>query len=123
MFKTSPLAAGCAKPRYAQTARRVSTFRSDLFVRSTGFCQRARGVTKTQADFVEDQNWIGGARSGNAAFVPPPADRVMECMGQLEIFLHEERRDIPLLIKAGLAHVHFETVHPFLDGNRRLGRA
>jgi Fic family protein len=81
-----------------------------------------RGSNKQPGEFRRSQNWIGGTRPGNAAFVPPPADRVMECMGQLEIFLHEERRDIPLLIKAGLAHVQFETVHPFLDGNGRLGR-
>jgi Fic family protein len=81
-----------------------------------------RGSNKEPGQFRRSQNWIGGTRPGNAAFVPPPADRVMECMGQLEIFLHEERRDIPLLIKAGLAHVQFETIHPFLDGNGRLGR-
>jgi Fic family protein len=81
-----------------------------------------RGSNKEPGEFRRSQNWIGGTRPGNAAFVPPPADRVMECMGQLEIFLHEERRDIPLLIKAGLAHVQFETVHPFLEGNGRLGR-
>ena len=55
-------------------------------------------------------------------FVPPPPARVMELMGQLELFLHEERPDLPLLIKAGLVHVQFETIHPFLDGNGRLGR-
>ena len=81
-----------------------------------------RGSNKEPGEFRRSQNWIGGTRPGNAAFVPPPADRVMECMGQLEIFLHEERRDIPLLIKAGLAHVQFETIHPFLDGNGRTGR-
>ena len=81
-----------------------------------------RGSNKEPGEFRRSQNWIGGTRPGNAAFVPPPPDRVMECMGQLEIFLHEERRDIPLLIKAALVHVQFETVHPFLDGNGRLGR-
>lgn len=81
-----------------------------------------RGSNKEPGEFRRSQNWIGGTRPGNAAFVPPPADRVMESMGQLEIFLHEERRDIPLLIKAGLAHVQFETIHPFLDGNGRVGR-
>lgn len=81
-----------------------------------------RGSNKEPGEFRRSQNWIGGTRPGNAAFVPPPGDRVMECMGRLEIFLYEERRDIPLLVKAGLAHVQFETIHPFLDGNRRLGR-
>ena len=72
--------------------------------------------------FRRTQNWIGGTCPGNAAYVPPPADRVMECMGELEKFLHEESRELPPLIKAGLVHVQFETIHPFLDGNGRLGR-
>ena len=81
-----------------------------------------RGSEKRPGEFRESQNWIGGSRPGNALFVPPPPERVMELMGQLELFLHEERNDIPLLIKAGLVHVQFETIHPFLDGNGRLGR-
>ena len=81
-----------------------------------------RGSTKEPGEFRRSQNWIGGTRPGNAVFVPPPADRVMECMGALENFLHEERRDIPQLLRAGLVHVQFETIHPFLDGNGRLGR-
>ena len=81
-----------------------------------------RGSNKQPGEFRESQNWIGGTRPGNAAFVPPPPELVMECMGQLELFLHEERPDLPLLVKAGLVHVQFETVHPFLDGNGRLGR-
>jgi Fic family protein len=81
-----------------------------------------RGSNKQPGEFRRSQNWIGGARPGNAMFVPPPPERVTECMGQLELFLHDERKDIPLLIKAGLAHVQFETIHPFLDGNGRLGR-
>jgi Fic family protein len=81
-----------------------------------------RGSNKEPGEFRRSQNWIGGTRPGNAVFVPAPPDLVTECMGQLENFLHEERQDIPLLIKAGLAHVQFETIHPFLDGNGRLGR-
>jgi Fic family protein len=81
-----------------------------------------RGSDKEPGEFRRSQNWIGGTRPGNAMFVPPPPELVMECMGQLEVFLHEERSDLPLLIKAGLAHVQFETIHPFLDGNGRLGR-
>ncbi len=81
-----------------------------------------RGSDKEPGEFRRSQNWIGGTRPGNAVFVPPPPDVVTECMGQLEHFLHEERPDIPVLIKAGLAHVQFETIHPFLDGNGRLGR-
>ncbi|HLX43408.1 MAG TPA: Fic family protein [Bryobacteraceae bacterium] len=83
---------------------------------------QGRGSQKQPGEFRQSQNWIGGTRPGNAMFVPPPPERVMECMGQLELFLHEDRPDIPLLIKAGLAHVQFETIHPFLDGNGRLGR-
>ena len=83
---------------------------------------RGRGSTKEPGEFRTSQNWIGGTRPGNALFVPPPPDRVMECMGQLELFLHEERPRLPLLIRAGLVHVQFETIHPFLDGNGRLGR-
>ncbi len=80
-----------------------------------------RGESKAPGEFRTSQNWIGGSRPGRAAFVPPPPHRVVEAMGRLEMFLHAED-DLPLLIKAGLAHVQFETIHPFLDGNGRLGR-
>jgi Fic family protein len=83
---------------------------------------KRRGSEKEPGEFRRSQNWIGGTRLGNAVYVPPPADRVMECMGGLETFLHEDRGELPPLIKAGLAHVQFETIHPFLDGNGRLGR-
>ncbi|MCZ7579784.1 MAG: Fic family protein [Fimbriimonadaceae bacterium] len=65
---------------------------------------------------------MGGTRPGNASFVPPPADEVQECMNQLELFLHDVPEPTPPLLKAALAHVQFETIHPFLDGNGRLGR-
>lgn len=81
-----------------------------------------RGSEKEPGEFRRSQNWIGGTRPGNAAFVPPPPELVLECMGKLELFLHEEKPDLPLLVRAGLAHVQFETIHPFLDGNGRLGR-
>lgn len=81
-----------------------------------------RGSNMQPGEFRLTQNWIGGTRPGNAVFVPPPPDRVMECMGQLELFIHEEKQQLPLLIIAGLVHVQFETIHPFLDGNGRLGR-
>ena len=81
-----------------------------------------RGSDKHPGEFRTSQNWIGGTRPGNAAFVPPPEEDVTECMGALEIFLHQEFSDMPLLVKAALAHVQFETIHPFLDGNGRLGR-
>ena len=83
---------------------------------------KGRGSDKQPVEFRQSQNWIGGTRPGNAAFVPPPPDSVPECMNDLELFLHDERTDLPLLIKAGLVHVQFETIHPFLDGNGRLGR-
>ncbi|HEY3739898.1 MAG TPA: Fic family protein [Bryobacteraceae bacterium] len=83
---------------------------------------KGRGSDKDPGEFRRSQNWIGGTRPGNAAFVPPPAHRVLECMGQLELFLHEERPDLPLLVKAAIAHVQFESIHPFLDGNGRVGR-
>jgi Fic family protein len=84
--------------------------------------QGGRGSTKQPGEFRHSQNWIGGSRPGNAMFVPPPPGKVMECMGNLELFLHNEFGKTPPLIKAALAHVQFETIHPFLDGNGRLGR-
>jgi Fic family protein len=81
---------------------------------------KGRGADKTPGEFRRSQNWIGGTRPGNARFVPPPPDRVEECMAELERFLHDE--SVPTLVKAALAHVQFETIHPFLDGNGRVGR-
>ena len=79
-----------------------------------------RGASQTPGEFRCSQNWIGGTRPGNAVYVPPPPEMVLECMGQLEKFLHDPISS-PLLA-AGLAHVQFETIHPFLDGNGRVGR-
>ena len=81
-----------------------------------------RGATQNPGEFRSSQNWIGGTRPGNAMFVPPPPNEVMNCLGDWERFLHSDAQDIPPLIKAGLLHVQFETIHPFLDGNGRLGR-
>ncbi|MFM8532723.1 MAG: Fic family protein [Acidimicrobiia bacterium] len=81
-----------------------------------------RGSAKQSGEFRSSQNWIGGTRPGNALFVPPPPDRLDECLNELERFLHTEDMALPPLIRAGLAHVQFETIHPFLDGNGRLGR-
>jgi len=81
-----------------------------------------RGSTKQPGEFRTSQNWIGGTRPGNAQFVPPPPHLVGECMSDLEKFLHDETQPYPVLIKAALVHVQFETIHPFLDGNGRLGR-
>jgi Fic family protein len=83
---------------------------------------KGRGAGQTPGEFRRTQNWIGGTRPGNAFFVPPPAVEVLECMGKLEQFLHDQPEPTPALLKAALAHVQFETIHPFLDGNGRLGR-
>lgn len=84
--------------------------------------RRGRGSEKEPGEFRRSQNWIGGTRPGNAAFVPPPADRVGECLGALENWLNDRPTRTPVLLKAALAHVQFETIHPFLDGNGRVGR-
>ena len=81
-----------------------------------------RGSAKMPGEFRRSQNWIGGSRPGNAAFVPPPPNHVQQCMADLERFIHDPDDGLPVLVKAGLAHVQFETIHPFLDGNGRLGR-
>lgn len=82
----------------------------------------SRGGNKQPGEFRSSQNWLGGSRPGNAKFVPPPPEILMECLGDFEKFLHDETIKLPVLIKAALAHVQFETIHPFLDGNGRLGR-
>jgi len=83
---------------------------------------RGRGGEKSPGEFRRSQNWIGGTRPGNAHFVPPPPQYVQDCMSDLERFLHNDGNPYPALIKAALAHVQFETIHPFLDGNGRIGR-
>ncbi len=83
---------------------------------------KGRGSHAQPGEFRKSQNWIGGSRPGNAAYVPPPPEYVMDCLGDLESFLHEAENSIPLLIRAGLVHAQFETIHPFLDGNGRVGR-
>jgi Fic family protein len=79
-----------------------------------------RGAGQQPGEFRRVQNWIGGTKPSNALFVPPPVDDMYSCLFDLEHFLHDDT--LPVLIKAGLAHVQFETIHPFLDGNGRLGR-
>jgi Fic family protein len=81
-----------------------------------------RGSDKDPGEFRRSQNWIGGTRPGNAAFVPPPPPEVIEAMSALEAFMHDESGDLPQLVRVGLVHVQFETIHPFLDGNGRIGR-
>jgi Fic family protein len=81
-----------------------------------------RGSDRAPGEFRRSQNWVGGTRPGKALFVPPPHQEVEECMAALERFLHDEKPALPVLVKAGMAHVQFETIHPFLDGNGRVGR-
>jgi Fic family protein len=83
---------------------------------------KGRGSNQIPGEFRRSQNWIGGTRPGNAAFVPPPAEEMLECMSKLELFLHDQPEPTPVLLKVALTHVQFETIHPFLDGNGRLGR-
>jgi Fic family protein len=81
-----------------------------------------RGGNKAPGEFRRTQNWLGGTRPGNARFVPPPASEVVPAMSDLEKFLHDDPEPTPILVKAALAHAQFETIHPFLDGNGRVGR-
>lgn len=81
-----------------------------------------RGSALTPGEFRRSQVWIGGTRPGNAVFVPPLANEVPDCIARFERFLHDDPSPTPTLVKAALAHVQFETIHPFLDGNGRVGR-
>jgi Fic family protein len=80
-----------------------------------------RGATKQPGEVRRSQNWIGGSRPGNAAFVPPPPNLLPDLLGEFEKYLHGNDT-LPKLVRAGLAHVQFETIHPYLDGNGRIGR-
>jgi len=81
-----------------------------------------RGNTKQPGELRQSQNWIGGTRPGNALFVPPPAEEIADALSALEKFIHNQGQETPSVLKAALVHVQFETIHPFLDGNGRLGR-
>lgn len=83
---------------------------------------RASGEHKMPGEYRRNQNWIGGSNPGNAVFVPPPSDDVSDLMNDIETFLHNEDTGLPHLMKIALAHYQFETIHPFLDGNGRIGR-
>ena len=82
----------------------------------------ARGQGKQPGELRRSQNWIGGTRPGNAVFVPPPAQKLPELLTDLENFIHHAPPGLPPLVKTALIHVQFETIHPFLDGNGRMGR-
>ncbi|MEF2145110.1 MAG: Fic family protein [Desulfovibrionaceae bacterium] len=81
-----------------------------------------RGSDKNPGEFKRSQNWLGGTRPGNAQFVPTPPHETAKCISELEQFIHDDRTGLHTLLKAGLVHVQFETIHPFLDGNGRIGR-
>lgn len=81
-----------------------------------------RGTGKQPGELRRSQNWIGGTRPGNAVFVPPPADQVPGLLADLERYIHAPDGDMPPLVKVALVHAQFETIHPFLDGNGRMGR-
>ena len=83
---------------------------------------RGRGSEREPGEYRRSQNWIGGSRPGTAVYVPPPHEEVGACIAALERFIHDEDSDLPVLVKAALAHVQFESIHPFLDGNGRVGR-
>ena len=83
---------------------------------------KGRGSDKEPGEFRRSQNWIGGSRPGTAVFVPPPHTVVGQCVSDLEKFVHSENDRLPIVVQAGLLHVQFETIHPFLDGNGRVGR-
>ncbi|MDI9425371.1 MAG: Fic family protein [Spirochaetota bacterium] len=84
--------------------------------------RKGRGAENNPGEFRQSQNWIGGTRPGNARYVPTPPELVMKCLGDLELFFHDKPERVPVLLKAALVHVQFESIHPFLDGNGRLGR-
>jgi Fic family protein len=82
----------------------------------------ARGTGKQPGELRRSQNWIGGTRPGNAAFVPPPPDQVPALLADMERFIHGGATDLPPMVRVALIHAQFETIHPFLDGNGRIGR-
>ena len=82
----------------------------------------ARGAGTQPGELRRSQNWIGGTRPGNAVFVPPPPERVVDLLVDLERFIHDTSQALPPLVKTALIHQQFETIHPFLDGNGRIGR-
>jgi Fic family protein len=83
---------------------------------------KGRGSEKNPGEFRSTRNWLGSADAADSVFVPPPPSLVRDCMGDLETWLHDKPDRTPTLIKAAMAHVQFETIHPFLDGNGRIGR-
>jgi len=81
-----------------------------------------RGAGKQPGELRRSQNWIGGTRPGNAVFIPPPPENVPQLLADMERFIHDGATDLPPMVKVALIHAQFETIHPFLDGNGRIGR-
>jgi Fic family protein len=113
----------------AALERGLKTLRGGLPMSTRLLCKMHRvllshpgGRAKAPGEVRRVQVWIGGSRPANAVFVPPPADRVADCLLPFERFLNDDPEPVPPLLKAALAHVQFETIHPFLDGNGRIGR-
>jgi Fic family protein len=84
--------------------------------------QIGRGSDRTPGEFRRSQNWIGGTRPGDALYVPPPVEQMQTALTQFEAFMNEGSKEFPVLVQCALLHLQFETIHPFLDGNGRLGR-
>ena len=82
----------------------------------------ARGAGKQPGELRRSQNWIGGTRPGNAAFVPPPPEQVPALLADMERFIHDDGTELPPMVRVALIHAQFQTIHPFLDGNGRIGR-
>src|ERR1700730_17646027 len=82
----------------------------------------SRGADKLPGEVRRSQNWIGGTRPGNAVYVPPPPHALAEVLSAFEKYMHADDTTLPPLVRAGLLHVQFETIHPYLDGNGRIGR-
>jgi Fic family protein len=80
----------------------------------------ARGADRAPGEQRRSQNWIGGTRPGNAKFIPPPPEALPEMLSALEKYIHTETHDLPAIVRIGLVHAQFETIHPYLDGNGRL---
>jgi Fic family protein len=109
--------------RHSMDALKKLPFSTRLLKEAHGvLMQGVRGKEKLPGEFRTSQNWIGGSNPGNARFVPPIHENVPELMGDLETFAHNADLHVPPLLRAGIMHYQFETIHPFLDGNGRIGR-